>query len=118
MRFNATLNVDFTKWDKNGTKMERENNMKEYKGFDEEMPKFGAGSEFGRDAREEARRKKFGINSKKYKPDNQPWILKSGGTTNKKFKGIREGGISENTSYYVFTHASDGAIDAFPLQEW
>lgn len=32
--------------------------------------------------------------------------------------GIREGGVSENASYYVFTHAADGAIEAFPLQEW
>lgn len=116
MRFNATLNVDFTKWTQ--VKMERENNMKEYKGIDEEMPKFGAGSEFGRDAREEARKKKFGIVSRKYKPDDQPWILKAGGKTGKKFKGIREGGVGEHASYYIFTHAQDGAIDAFPLQEW
>lgn len=116
MRFNATLNVDFSKWTQ--VKMERENNMKEYKGLEEEMPKFGAGSEFGRDAREEARRKKFGITSRKYKPEDQPWILKSGGKTGKKFKGIREGGVSENAAYYVFTHAPDGAIEAFPLHEW
>ncbi|KAG7202312.1 hypothetical protein KM043_018644 [Ampulex compressa] len=116
MRFNATLNVDFSKWSQ--VKMERENNMKEYKGMEEEMPKFGAGSEFGRDAREEARRKKFGITSRKYKPEDQPWILKSGGKTGKKFKGIREGGVSENAAYYVFTHAPDGAIEAFPLHEW
>lgn len=116
MRFNATLNVDFSKWSQ--VKMERENNMKEYKGMEEEMPKFGAGSEFGRDAREEARRKKFGITSRKYKPEDQPWILKSGGKTGKKFKGIREGGVSENAAYYVFTHAPDGAIEAFPLNEW
>ncbi|XP_053983198.1 general transcription factor IIF subunit 1 [Hylaeus anthracinus] len=116
MRFNATLNVDFSKWSQ--VKMERENNMKEYKGLEEEMPKFGAGSEFGRDAREEARRKKFGITSRKYKPEDQPWILKSGGKTGKKFKGIREGGVSENAAYYVFTHAADGAIEAFPLHEW
>lgn len=32
--------------------------------------------------------------------------------------GIREGGVSNNTAYYVFTHAEDGAIEAFPLQEW
>lgn len=37
MRFNATLDVDFTKWTQ--VKMERENNMKEYKGMDEELPK-------------------------------------------------------------------------------
>ncbi|XP_076750324.1 transcription factor IIFalpha [Xylocopa sonorina] len=116
MRFNATLNVDFSKWTQ--VKMERENNMKEYKGIEEEMPKFGAGSEFGRDAREEARRKKFGIMSRKYKAEDQPWILKSGGKTGKKFKGIREGGVSENAAYYVFTHAADGAIEAFPLHEW
>ncbi|XP_011862981.1 PREDICTED: general transcription factor IIF subunit 1 isoform X1 [Vollenhovia emeryi] len=116
MRFNATLNVDFSKWTQ--VKMERENNMKEYKGIEEEMPKFGAGSEFGRDAREEARRKKYGITSRKYKPEDQPWILKSGGKTGKKFKGIREGGVSENAAYYVFTHAADGAIEAFPLHEW
>jgi hypothetical protein len=26
--------------------------------------------------------------------------------------------VAENASYYVFTHAPDGAIEAFPLQEW
>lgn len=116
MRFNATLNVDFAKW--TNVKMERENNIKEFKGIEEEMPKFGAGSEYGRDMREEARRKKFGIIARKYKPEDQPWILKVGGKTGKKFKGIREGGVSENAAYYVFTHADDGAIDAYPLQEW
>lgn len=116
MRFNATLNVDFAKWSQ--VKMERENNMKEFKGLEEDQPKFGAGSEYGRDAREEARRKKFGIVARKYKPEDQPWILKVGGKTGKKFKGIREGGVSENAAYYVFTHAADGAIEAYPLQEW
>lgn len=46
--------------------------------------RFGAGSEYGRDLREEARRKKFGIISRKYKPEDQPWILKVGGKTGKK----------------------------------
>ncbi|CAG9836703.1 unnamed protein product [Diabrotica balteata] len=116
MRFNGTLDVDFEKWTK--VSMERENNMKEFKGVDEEVPKFGAGSEFGREAKEEARRKKLGIVARKYKAEDQPWILKSYGSTVKKFKGIREGGVSNNTAYYVFTHAEDGAIEAFPLQEW
>ena len=44
--------------------MIRENNKKEYKGNEEEMPKFGAGSEYGREEREEARRKKYGFHSK------------------------------------------------------
>ncbi|XP_058796551.1 general transcription factor IIF subunit 1 [Phymastichus coffea] len=116
MRFNAVLKVDFKEWKQ--VKLERENNMKDFRGVEEEMPKFGAGSEFGRDAREEARKKKFGINSRKYKSEDQPWILKVNGKTGKKFKGIREGGVSANASYYVFTHAPDGAIEAFPLHEW
>lgn len=37
MRFNATLDVDFAKWTQ--VKMERENNMREYKAVEEEMPK-------------------------------------------------------------------------------
>ena len=61
-------------------KMERENNLKEYKSaYDiDTMPKFGAGSEYGRDLKEEARRKKYGINIKKYNPEDQPWLMKVG----------------------------------------
>ncbi|KAL0277376.1 UNVERIFIED_CONTAM: hypothetical protein PYX00_004691 [Menopon gallinae] len=120
MRFNSSLGVDFTKWKSQNiqVKMERENNFKEFKGTEEEMPKYGAGSEFGREAREEARRKKYGYVARKYKPEDQPWILKQGGKTGKKFKGIREGGVSDNTAYYVFTQAGNGIIEAYPLQEW
>ena len=42
------------------------------------MPKFGAGSEFGREQKEEARRKKYGIKTRKYNHEDQPWILKTG----------------------------------------
>lgn len=41
-----------------------------------------------------------------------------GGEIGKQYKGIREGGISENASYYAFMHAPDGAIDAYRLDEW
>ena len=60
--------------------MERENNLKEYKSaYDiDTMPKYGAGSEYGRDQKEEARRKKHGINIKKYNPEDQPWLMKVG----------------------------------------
>lgn len=50
--------------------------------------RFGAGSEFGREVKEEARRKKMGIVARKYRADDQPWILKSCGSTVKKFKGL------------------------------
>lgn len=116
MRFNATLNVDFAQWKM--VKLERENNLKEFRGFDEDMPKFGAGSEYNKDLREEVRRKKYGIIAKRYKPEAQPWILKVGGKAGKKFRGCREGGVGENAAFYVFTHAPDGAIEAYPLNEW
>ena len=78
MKFHGGLNIDFDKWPDLSVKMERENNMREFKTLDDDMPKFGAGSEFGKEAREEARRKKYGINLRKYKPDDQPWIMKVG----------------------------------------
>lgn len=60
--------------------MERENNFKEYKQANDVdlMPKFGAGSEFGREQKEEARRKKYGIMLKRYVPEDQPWLMKLG----------------------------------------
>lgn len=60
--------------------MERENNYKEFKqAYDvDTMPKFGAGSEFGREAREEARKKKYGMKTRIYEPNDQPWTLKVG----------------------------------------
>ncbi|KAI1289821.1 General transcription factor IIF subunit 1 [Halotydeus destructor] len=121
MRFHSALNVDVTKW--KNVKLERENNQKEYKAShqvfgDDETPKFGAGSEFGREAKEEARKKKYGGRGKTYNPDDQPWLLRVNGKSGKRFKGLREGGVSENASYYVFFQASDGAFEAFPANEW
>lgn len=99
--------------------MERENNLREFKMTEnDDIPKFGAGSEYNRDQKEEARRKKFGIIAKKYNPDNQPWILKVGSGSKRKFRGIREGGVSENAAHFVFAQTKDGSIEAFPLNEW
>lgn len=115
MRFNATLNVDFAQW--KSVKMERDLTLQNNRQIEEEMPKFGAGSEYNRDLKEELRRKRFGINPKKFKPEAQPWVLKTG-KNGKKFRGIREGGVGENAAFYVFTHAPDKAIEAYPLHEW
>jgi len=38
--------------------------------------------------------------------------------TAKQYRGVREGGVSENTAYYVFTHAEDGSFEAHPVSEW
>lgn len=115
MRFHGTLNVDVSKWTQ--VKMGRENNLKDFKN-EEEMPKFGAGSEFGREQREEARRKKYGYVSKKYNPEDQPWVLRTGGKAGKRYRGLREGGVAENASYYIFIKAADGAFEAYPVEEW
>lgn len=115
MRFNATLNVDFAQW--RNVKMERDTALQANRQMEEEIPKFGAGSEYNREMKEELRRKRFGINPKKFKPEAQPWILKTG-KNGKKFRGIREGGVGENAAFYVFTHAPDKAIEAYPLNEW
>ena len=101
--------------------MVRENNKKE-RTQEEEAPEFGAGSEYGKAQREEARRKKYGFISKKYNPDAQPWLMRVGNKKEgKHYKGVREGGVSENTCYYVFTHAQDGSFEAHPIKvniEW
>lgn len=62
------------------TKVERENNLREFKLSHniDLMPKYGAGSEFGREQKEEARRKKYGIMKKRYNPEAQPWLMKMG----------------------------------------
>lgn len=28
------------------------------------------------------------------------------------------GGVSENTTFYVFSHGKDGAFEAFPISDW
>jgi len=117
MKFNSSQNIDFSKWSQ--VRMVRENNMKTFSHSNfEEMPKTGAGSEFGREEKEEARKKKFGYTSRKYNPEAQPWLMRIGGKTGRKYKGVREGGVNANTTYYVFTHAADGSFEAYPVNEW
>lgn len=118
MKFrSSTKNTDPAQWSQ--VRMVRENNKKEYKTNEDEQPKFGAGSEFGREEREEARRKKYGYSRKKYDPDLQPWLMRIGGKRDgKHYRGQREGGVSDNTTFYVFTHAPDGSFEAYPIKEW
>ena len=40
------------------------------------QPEMGEGSEFGRQRREEARRRRRGYGARKGEPDDSPWILK------------------------------------------
>lgn len=99
--------------------MARENNRRDVPMQEEEMPKFGAGSEFGREQREEARRRRYGIAARKYNPDAQPWLMRIGSKKEgKQYKGVREGGVAENAAFYVFTHAPDGSFEAHRVKEW
>lgn len=115
MAFNAADKVNFATW--NQARLERDlSNKKIYQ--EEEMPESGAGSEFNRKLREEARRKKYGIVLKEFRPEDQPWLLRVNGKSGRKFKGIKKGGVTENTAYYIFTQCADGAFEAFPVQNW
>ena len=59
-------------------RMERDlSNRKMYQ--EEELPESGAGSEFHRRLREEARRKKLGIVLRAFRADEQPWLLRVNG---------------------------------------
>lgn len=110
MLFNGS--TDFSNW--TNVKMERDSVLDNQSNeTDEQQPKFGAGSEFGKEIRDEMRKKKYG--GSRNKSSDQPWMLKVG---SKKFRGIREGGVSENAAYYVFAHGADNVIEAYPLEEW
>lgn len=66
--------------------MSRENNLKEFKtAYNiDSMPTTGEGSEFGREARDEARRRKYGYIRKKYNPEAQPWQMQISAEKNAK----------------------------------
>ncbi|XP_029421156.1 general transcription factor IIF subunit 1 isoform X3 [Nannospalax galili] len=81
MAFNAADKVNFANW--NQARLERDlSNKKIYQ--EEEMPESGAGSEFNRKLREEARRKKYGIVLKEFRPEDQPWLLRVNGKAGRK----------------------------------
>nr|XP_020772445.1 general transcription factor IIF subunit 1-like [Odocoileus virginianus texanus] len=85
MALNAADKVNLTTW--NQARLERDlSNKKIYQ--EEEMPESGAGSEFHRKLREEARRKKYGIVLKEFRPEDQPWLLRVNGKSGRKFKGF------------------------------
>ncbi|XP_063045058.1 general transcription factor IIF subunit 1 isoform X2 [Engraulis encrasicolus] len=115
MAFNAGDKVNCSAWTQ--ARMERDmSNRRMY--AEEETQDGAAGSEFGKKQREEARRKKYGIVTREFKLEDQPWILKVNGKAGKRFKGQKKGGVTENASYYIFTQCPDGAFEAFPVHGW
>ncbi|XP_009074505.1 PREDICTED: general transcription factor IIF subunit 1, partial [Acanthisitta chloris] len=115
MAFNSGDRVTFSTWSQ--ARMERDlSNKRIY--AEEELPESGAGSEFHRRLREEARRRKHGIILREFRPEEQPWILRVNGKGGRKFRGVKKGGVTENASYYIFTQCPDGAFEAFPVRSW
>ncbi|XP_075715253.1 general transcription factor IIF subunit 1 isoform X2 [Rhinoderma darwinii] len=115
MAFNAADKVDFSTW--NQARMERDLSAK--KMFqDEDQPDSGAGSEYNRKLKEEARRRKYGIILREFKIEDQPWVLRVNGKSGRKYKGVKKGGVTENASYFIFTQSPDGAFEAFPVSNW
>ncbi|CAH8559047.1 unnamed protein product [Dicrocoelium dendriticum] len=102
--------------------MQRENNLKLFRAAHNitDAPERGAGSEFGREMKEEARLKKYGIVRENYRPDDQPWLMTvgKGKTGRRRFRGVREGSVSENVEYFVFCQCKDGNFDAYPIHAW
>lgn len=101
--------------------LQRENNLRHYRATRNvvEGPTRGAGSEFGQEAKEEARLRRLGIVRQGYRVDDQPWLLTVGkGRTAKRYKGVREGTVSANVRHFIFCAAKDGKFDAYPVDEW
>ena len=58
----------------------------------------------------------FPTSLQRYNPEDQPWLLQEDGPAGRKYKGVKEGGVTENTSYYIFQQAGSGAFEAFPIE--
>ncbi|CAH3198806.1 unnamed protein product [Porites evermanni] len=114
MRFQSTK-VDISAVSK--AQMSRQTESIEEK-ESENLPTFGAGSEFGRERREEARKKRRGHVTQPKNPEAAPWNLRIGGKSGRRFTGRKEAGINENSSYYILTQCEDGAFEAVPVNNW
>ncbi|CAL2031192.1 unnamed protein product [Caenorhabditis brenneri] len=121
MMFNGMDNVDTSKWTlESNVTMEREDNQRVILST-QTVQEYGEGSEYGKAAREEARRKKYGRQSKSYKLDNQPWKLafNEPGGRQRQMRGHREGGANEHADYWYFLKPPGSSeFKAFKVDEW
>uniref|UniRef100_A0A914WUE1 Transcription initiation factor IIF subunit alpha n=1 Tax=Plectus sambesii TaxID=2011161 RepID=A0A914WUE1_9BILA len=121
LKFNESLGVDVGNWSASGTnvRMVREDN-RTVKASTATKQDYGAGSEFGRAARDEARRKKYGRQLRGYHHDDQPWRLSIEATDGKvrRFRSIRDAGAGDHADYWVFLKSGEGLFDAFKVDDW
>jgi hypothetical protein len=67
------------------------------------VPKTSAGSEYGREKKEALKRKRYA--TKGTNIEDLPWLLIDRSSTEKRLKhyrGLKRGGVTTNSSYYVF----------------
>lgn len=53
--------------------------------------------------------------------ENQPWQIKSGsGRAGRRFKAIKEGGVSDNAAYFAFYRSKDksNTYEVCPIEDW
>ncbi|CAD5213692.1 unnamed protein product [Bursaphelenchus xylophilus] len=121
LQFNGPLNIDPARWTSCELKMFREDNRAHAVGTSAIVQDYGEGSEYGRAAREEARRKKYGRQSKKYQHDRQPWkmLLKdpSKEPQERRFRSVCEGGAGEHSDYWIFSKRGD-SFEAHKVDDW
>jgi transcription initiation factor TFIIF subunit alpha len=82
------------------------------------IPKTGAGSEYGREQKEALKRKRYA--TKGTNIEDLPWIFTDRSSSEKKLKhyrGLKKGGVTTNSSYYVFIQGKDG-FEAYPVEDW
>eukprot|EP00794_Sanderia_malayensis_P007965 gene7965-8823_t len=81
-------------------------------------PSSGAGSQFGKDKKDETKRKRRGFAQKEINSEDMLYSLQLCGKKDKKFDGKKEGTILDNSSYYIMTQCPDGVFEAMPIQAW
>ncbi|CAJ0921254.1 unnamed protein product, partial [Mesorhabditis belari] len=118
LKFNSNLQVDTSSWGNAQVSLEREDNRSTVL-VNAPTQDYGEGTEYGRAAREEARRKKYGRQSRSYKLDNQPWKLSvmEEGKKLRRFRSMREGGAGEHADYWVFLK-NDNDFLAYKVEAW
>lgn len=82
------------------------------------LPKTGAGSEYGREQKEAMKKRRYA--TKGTNAEDLPWVLTNYLVSEKRMKhyrGIKKGGITDNSSYYIFIQQPDG-FSAFPVEDW
>ena len=118
-KFNPNLNVDILTWSQKDVRMKREDN-RSHTLVNAIEQDYGEGSEYGRAAREEARRKKLGRQGKTYSIDKQPWLLniKDPQTgKEKKYKSIVDR-TGEHADYWIFVKVGANKFNAHKINEW